>query len=182
MIQPNASRDELDSPFYLNHEKICQKWEELALKNGGTIIGTYNSWSFKVYMKNDDLPPWKIIVSRANYTGGMLIFSSKYQSLVDQIKVEVIVKSDANFTIKKRSILDLFSRQKRSSLKMNKSYNVLGANENSTFTEVIRLLTPVFKKKRVRRVHLKNNSLVISLIDSNEEYEIVQSLIDFQLK
>jgi hypothetical protein len=184
VIKPNAASDELSSPFFLKNEATCLKWEEFALKNGGTIQGTYNAWSYKVYLKINTPQPWFIIVSRATYTSGNLLLSSKYQSVDEKIVLKTKIKSNVNFTIKMSRPKDYFSLRRRKKLKISNSYSVIGVNNlvaNPPFEQITETLALLFKKKHVFSVKLNNYELVITLRDSNENYQVVQSLIDLSL-
>lgn len=181
MIKPNAASDELDSPFFLKNEKNCQEWEKFAKDNNGDIQGSYNSWSYKLFVKIDNPKPWRIIVSRATFTSGNLLLSSKYQSLQDKIEIKTKVDSVGTFIIKKPSFKDFFSGKTMSRLGVNQSYTVLGSTKSKLFDQISDVLSKQFRKKNVFRVELKKKILMITLNDSNKEFELIQTLIDLDL-
>lgn len=80
-IVSNAAPDELDSPFYIENEKLCKKWEEYILSHGGKLNATYNAWSFNIKSKVTSKKTWLIDVKKATYSNGNLLLSSKYQNL-----------------------------------------------------------------------------------------------------
>ena len=79
---------------------------------------------------------------------------------------------------------DYFSLRRREKLKISNSYSVIGVNNlvaNPPFEQITETLALLFKKKHVFSVKLNNYELVITLRDSNENYQVVQSLIDLSL-
>lgn len=53
----NAAPDELNSPFYIENEKISKEWEAYILDKGGKIIGNYNAWSYSIKCKITEPQP-----------------------------------------------------------------------------------------------------------------------------
>lgn len=178
MIKTNATADELSSPYFLKNEKACQQWEKFTIDNDGEIEGSYNSWSYKLFLKIDNPKPWRIIVSRATYYSGNLLLSSKYQGLHDQIVIKTKVHSDSEFIIKKSSFKDIFSSKKRSRLGMNNSYTVLGSADHSLCDLITSSLSKQFSNNQVFQVELKKKILAITINDSNEEFDLIQSIIN----
>lgn len=47
-IKSNAAEHEKLSPFYVEHQRICQLWERIITGRGGECFGNYNAWSLIV--------------------------------------------------------------------------------------------------------------------------------------
>ncbi|MDX2361974.1 MAG: hypothetical protein QNK23_14285 [Crocinitomicaceae bacterium] len=110
-LVPNAAPDELDSPFYIQNEKLCKKWEEYILARGGQIKGKYNAWSYTIHTKVESNHTWLIDIKKATYSNGNLLLSSKYQNLLETLTFTAIfMDTDCkNFYIGK----SFFKRQSR---------------------------------------------------------------------
>lgn len=182
MITPNASPDELSSPFFLKNEQTCLEWEKFAKDNNGEIQGSYNAWSYKLFLKIDNPTPWRIVISRATYTSGNLLLSSKYQNRHDQIVIKTKVDSNAEFIIKKPSFRDFFSGKRMSRLHVNNTYKVLGQSEGEIFNKISVLLSKQFKSKQVFLVELKKKLLSITINNANKEFELIKSLVSSNLE
>lgn len=181
MIEPNASSDEFSSPFFQENEKICRNWEDFAKQNNGTISGTYNSWSYKLFIKIDQPNVYRIIVSKATYSSGNLLLSTKYQSLQEHITIQLKTTASGAFKIKRASWRELFSGKISRSLEINPYYSIIGKRNSSLIEKISTLLKDHFKAKRVMELHLKDGILTIKLNNSNHDFERIQALVDAPL-
>ena len=175
MIQSNAASDELDSPFYQKNEETCKKWEHFTHQNNGTISGTYNAWSYKLFVKFEQPNTCKITVSKATYSSGNLLLSSKYQNRQEHLVFHMKVASKSSFMIKRASWRELLTQ--RQSLQANPYYSIFGKVDKVILTEIVSILSSLFESKRVNEVHLKDGILNIKLNDSNGNLDIIHSLI-----
>jgi len=177
MIQSNAASDELGSPFYQKNEQTCKKWERFTHQNNGTISGSYNSWSYKLFIKFEEPNRCRITVSKATYSSGNLLLSSKYQNLQRDLVLQMKVSSKSSFTIKRRSWRELFT--KKQSLQENPYYSIFGKVDTVILTKIASALSTLFKSKRVTEICLKNGILTIKLNNSNQNFDVIHSLIQF---
>ncbi|NRA11930.1 MAG: hypothetical protein HRT57_08245 [Crocinitomicaceae bacterium] len=90
-IKSNASSGELNSPIYLANKKLCTEWDAYILNKKGNLKGVYNSWSFKIKTIVKTNLTWRIEITKATYSGGNLLFSSKYQSLQEILTFTTII-------------------------------------------------------------------------------------------
>ena len=84
-LTSNAAPDELDSPFYIENEKLCNAWNDYITEKNGQLNGIYNAWSFDIKSKVTTNRSWLINVKKSTYSSGNLLLSSKYQNLQESL-------------------------------------------------------------------------------------------------
>jgi hypothetical protein len=178
MIKPNADRDELNSPFFLKNEETCKKWEALAYEHNGTISGSYNAWSYKLFIKIDEGIPCRITVSKATYSSGHLLISTKKQSLQELITFKLKIPSGAAFKIKRASWWELFRESTKHALKANPYYSILGEVDQTIYKKIVPILKPLFRTKKVLELTLEKGILTMKLNSVNNDFEVIRRLLD----
>ena len=162
-IVSNAASDELDSPFFIENEKLCKKWEAYILEKGGKIKGLYNSWSFNLHSKVKSKNTWLIDIKKATYTSGNLLLSSKYQSLAETLTFTADFKETdcENFYIGK----SLFKKKSR----------------NHPFFEEVKDLIRIEQfKDSIYEVKFKDKRLTIVLHHQNDWFEMADRILAFE--
>jgi hypothetical protein len=127
-IFSDASPDEVSSPFYQANKDLCEKWLAFIEKRDGKVNGLYNAWSLNFKAKVKTNKTWLISVKKATYSGGSLLFSSKYKNLQEILEFQSkFTKTDCpDFRIVKsrwkaksanhvfyRQLVDFLSEEKR---------------------------------------------------------------------
>lgn len=164
-IQPNASPDEYDSPYFKANEELCKRWESYILERKGKIIGNYNAWSFSLKSKVRTNREWLIDIKKATYSNGFLLLSTKYQNLQEILTFTTRIKGTgcADFFIEK----SVFKGKSR---------------DHELYRQVVDLLQDAIDDKSLYQVHFKKDLLTIIFHHKNDWFEMADRLLSFELK
>jgi hypothetical protein len=164
-IQPNASPDELDSPFYVDNERLCKEWEAYILKHGGQINGRYNAWSFNLKTKVKTNRTWLIDIKKATYSNGFLLLSSKYQNLQEILMFRTRIKDTGckDFYIGK----SFFKRKSR---------------EHPFYTQVTQLLKEGINDRSLYSARFENSELTLIFHHKNDWFAMADKVLSFEWK
>ena len=181
MIQPNATAQEKTSPFFTANEEFCTEFEDFIVDRGGEVQGNYNAWSFTVYGKINRPKNWILQYKKATFSGAHILLTSKYQNLLTLAEWTTIrPPENSGFLIRKRSWTDFFKAwffKTFKRLKVSNRYMIISKEDNSPFiTELIKVLTPLFKTGEVYRIENKNDKLKIELRTDQHHFDIFNSI------
>ena len=180
-IVSNAAPDELDSPFYVKNEKLCNSWEEYILKDGGQINGKFNAWSFGIKSKVKSNFTWLIDIKKATYSSGNLLLSSKYQNLQEILIFRTVVfDSDCySFHIRKSKFIDLFNLNS-SPINGIREYTFIGKSRNHSFSSgIVELLREGFENGSLYEAKFKKSELTIVFHHRNDWFEMADRILAF---
>lgn len=164
-IVSNGAPDELDSPFYLKNEELCNKWNEYVLAKVGELNAIFNAWSFNIKAKVKTNRTWLIDVKKATYSGGDLLLSAKYQNLLEILTFRTIIKNTGckDFRISR----SIFKRRKRKHPFYDQVYNLVSAS---------------LKYKQLYDVTYKDFVLTIVFHHRNDWFSMTDKILTFYPK
>ncbi len=162
-IESNAAPDELDSPFYLKNEELCQKWEKYIISKGGEEKGIYNAWSLNFISKVKGENEWLIYVKKATFTSGNLLLSSKKQNLQEILTFKSVFENTGckDFCISR----SIFRRKEQN---------------HPFFRQVKELLKEGISDKSLFEAKFKNSELTIVFHHKNDWFEMANQILAFQ--
>jgi hypothetical protein len=181
-ILSNASPTEKNSPYYLENQKVCEKFEEFILTQRGSVDGKYNATSYfaEAYLRLQS--EWKITIKKASYSSGNLLLSSEHQNLhilttwethINQNTIPAF-RIDRNTASKK--LISLLNK-KRKSLACNTGYSAFSVDFNHFFYQrVTELLTSSFVDNSLAFVEFRNGRFLVGLSTSEPFLELTYRL------
>ena len=124
-LKSNASSNEIKSPFYQKNKELCEKWEKYVLEKDGKIKGEYNAWSINLTAKISGKRNWTIHVTKATFSSGNLLLSSKKQNLREVLTFKTILKNTGckDFCIS-QSIFKYLNSDNETSERTNTIYRI----------------------------------------------------------
>lgn len=183
-IKPNASPDELSSPFFDLNKQFCLEFEKYIAKKNGKVKGNYNAWSFIVYGKISNPQNWNLMYKKSTFSSsGNLFLSSKYQSLFVMVEWEIERKETYNskFEIRKKTRTDFLRiplSKTLSTLEFSKKYVInLKGNTPKILTEIIEILKSLFISEEIYKIEHMNQKLRIELRSDKHHFDIFDKLI-----
>lgn len=161
-LKSNASSNEIKSPFYQKNKELCEKWEKYVLEKDGKIKGEYNAWSINLTAKISGKRNWTIHVTKATFSSGNLLLSSKKQNLREVLTFKTILKNTGckDFCISQ----SIFKRQSRN---------------HSFYNEVETLVKDGIKNNSLFEARFKNSELYIVIHHKNDWFEMTDKLLEF---
>lgn len=161
-LKSNASSNEINSPFYQSNKELCEKWEKYILEKDGEIKGEYNAWSINLTAKISGKRNWTIHVTKATFSSGNLLISSKKQNLREVLKFKTTVKNTGckDFCISQ----SIFKRQSRN---------------HSFYNEVETLVRDGIKNNSLFEAQYKKSELCIVFLHKNEWFEMAEKLLEY---
>lgn len=183
-IKPNASPDELLSPFFKLNEEFCSDFEIFVANKNGKVKGNYNARSYLVFGKISRPKKWVLIYRKSTLTStGNLFLSSKYENLLVLAEWETERKGTHNseFIIRKRKRADVFKKLLSNSLfelDVFKDYIIEVKNEKPKLVfKLMDILSPLFQSEEIYRITHKNDKLKIELRTEKHHFEILENLM-----
>lgn len=183
-IKPNASPNELSSPFFKKNEEFCFDFESFIANKNGKVKGNYNSWSYLIFGKISNPTNWNLTYKKSTFTStGNLLLSSKYQSLLVLAEWETERKGTHNseFTIRRKTRTDFLRKlvnKSLSELDISKKYILEIKNTKpkliSNLTEILKSL---FQSREIYKIEHKNDKLKIEMRTEKHHFEIFDKLI-----
>jgi hypothetical protein len=176
----NTTRDELTSPFYLANEKFCLNFGQYIELKNGISKGEYNAWGYMLYGKIKSPKKWVFKYKKATFpTSGSLFISAEKEGLLvlSEWKTKINEHTGANFLIRTRQTLD------RLNSKVNHFENftnyVIVSNKSTPlfFSNLIRILTPLFTTGQIYEIEYGNNELRIELRSKLHNFSVLDNLI-----
>lgn len=160
-VEPNAAPDELDSPFFKEHEALCKQWEQYITNKGGKIIGKYNAWSFGLKCKVTTKKTWVIDIKKTTFHDGHFWWTSRDQGLTEIIDCQTLLSTDCpSFRIKKARLR--------------------GRGKNHEIARVIyNLVKPAIDNGSLGAVKFNKNRLSIVVHHKNDWFEFTDRLLAF---
>lgn len=184
-IKPNASPDEILSPFFKKNEEFCDEFESFIAKNGGKVKGKYNASSYLIFGKISSPKKWNLAYKKSTFTSsGNLFLSSKRQSLFVMAEWETdrVLEHNTEFSIRRKVLVDyinLIVSNSLSKLEGINNYVVKVKNEKPMFiSKLIQILKPLFESKEVYKIENKNGKLKIELRTEKHHFDIFNKLIE----
>lgn len=160
-VEPNAAPDELDSPFYKEHEALCRQWEHYITEKEGKIIGNYNAWSFRLKCKVKGAKIWVIDITKTTFHDGHLWWTSKRQGLTEIVDYQTLLSTDCpSFKIKRSTLIGK------------------GKNHEDAIV-IFNLVKPAIDNGSLEKVIFKNKKLSIILSHQNNWFEFTDRLLAF---
>jgi len=162
-IESNAAPDELDSPFYLKNEELCQKWEKYIIKKGGEEKGSYNAWSLNFISKVKGEHEWLINVKKATFTSGNLLLSSKKQNLQEILTFKSVFENTGckDFCISR----SMFKRK---------------VQNHQFYRQIEELIKEGINDKSLFEAKFKNSELTIIFHHKNDWFEMADRILAFE--
>jgi len=178
-IKSNAVPEELDSPFYHANKKFCEVFERFIASKQGKVKGRYNAWSYLIEGKIEVSKSWYLFYKKSTYSGGNLLLSSKYQNLlaITEWTCNNVEASNTTFFVRRKKFTDIL---KPSYLKLTQypTYMIKTSGKRSPFfTNVLKVLKPLFESNEIYQITLKNNKLNIELRSEEHHFDIFNELI-----
>lgn len=184
MVVSNGSPDELDSPFYLDNERICKTFEAFISRLGGEVNGKYNAWSYHVIGKVKRDHEWIFQIKKATYTSGNLLLSSAYQSLhlAACWKCQNLKSSQPDFLLRKRTRFDwvrkMFDKNLRD-FNLYPQFVFQSTIENHPIAnQLSEMLSGIFQRNQVFSISYLKNELTIELRTDKIYESVIEQLID----
>lgn len=184
-ITPNASPDELSSPFFTVNKEFCSEFETYISNKNGDVKGNYNAWSYLVFGKITHPKNWNLTYKKATFTtSGNLLLSSKYQSLLVMAvwETDSIGIDDLAFEIRRKTVADFFKvplSSSLSNLRVSNKYVIKSKiNKSTLLTQLIGILEPVFITQEIYKIDYINKKLRIELRSEKHHFDIFNKLID----
>ncbi|MCG2431603.1 hypothetical protein [Aequorivita xiaoshiensis] len=183
-IKPNASSNEMSSPFYKMNENFCADFENYIAKKNGKVKGNYNAWSYQIFGKIYAPKNWNLMYKKATYTSsGNLLLSSKHQSLLVVAEWETERKGTHNseFLIRKKTHTDCLKKFVNNSVSnLNLSEKYILETKNSTSQLIFKLteiLKDLFLSEEIYKIDHRNDKLKIEMRTDKHHFEIFERLI-----
>lgn len=182
-IKPNASSDEITSPFYKINEDFCADFENYIAKKNGKVKGNYNAWSYQIFGKIDSPKNWNLMYKKATFTSGNLLLSAKYQNLlvVAEWVAERKGTHNSEFQIRKKTRTDFLKKivnKSLSDLDLSDKYILETKNSKTQLiSKLTEILKSLFQSGEVYKIDHRNDKLKIELRTENHHFEIFDKLI-----
>lgn len=182
-IKPNASSDEMSSPFYKINEDFCAVFENYIAKNNGKVKGNYNAWSYQIFGKIYSPNNWNLLYKKATFTSGNLLLSSKYQSLLVVAEWETERKGTHNseFQIRKKTRTDFLKKMVNKSitdLDLSEKYILETKNSKpQLISKLTEILKSLFLSGEIYKIDHRNDKLKIEMRTEKHHFEIFDRLI-----
>jgi len=183
-IKPNASLDEINSPFYKSNENFCSDFESFIANKNGKVKGNYNAWSYLIFGKISHPKNWVLMYKKSTFTStGNLLLSSKKQSLLVLSEWETQRKGTHNseFIIRKKTWTDVLKKLFNKSLyelDISKKYILETNNEKPKLIfKLTELLKSLFQSGEIYKIEHKNDKLKIEMRTEKHHFEIFNKLI-----
>jgi hypothetical protein len=182
-VLPNASPDELNSPFFIANKEICQSFDQFIVANKGETHGNYNAFSYNVLGKVKHPNKWEFNIKKSSFTSGNLLLSSKYQCLhVASIWTAKNLKSDCpKFKIRPKKLLDFVK------IGMFKNWNRLSTYNqyvikselpnHKLIINLFKLLGELLDFEKVWEIQYQNSELRIELRSESTHTSIIEKLL-----
>ncbi|MGB3606953.1 hypothetical protein [Psychroserpens sp.] len=182
-IKPNASSDEMTSPFYKINEDFCADFENYIANKNGKVKGKYNAWSYQIFGKINSPKNWNLMYKKATFTSGNLLLSSKYQSLLVMAEWETERKGthNAEFQIRKKSRTDFIKKivnKSLSDLDFSSKYILETKNSKTQLiSKLNEILKSLFLSGEIYKIDHRNDKLKIEMRTEKHHFEIFDKLI-----
>jgi len=184
-IKPNASPDELSSPFYKENQNICYEFEKYIAQRKGLVKGSYNAWSYKIYGKLEvNRRTWNIMYEKSTFSSGNLLLSAKYQSLF--MKAEWVCDNlnykCKPFSIFRKKISDNIYLLLNSDVKkfqLFDKYIIKSKEPNSILVSKLnQMLNALFISKEVYSISYFDNKLKVELRTEESHFTLLNELLE----
>ena len=183
-IKPNASADEMTSPFYKSNEEFCSDFEKYIAKKNGKVKGSYNAWSYQIFGKINSPKNWNLMYKKSTFTSsGNLLLSSKYQSLLVATEWETERKGTHNydFIIRKKTRTDSLKKIVNKSLyelDLSDKYILESKNGKPQLIYILsKILKSLFLSGEIYKIEHRNDKLKIEMRTEKHHFEIFDKLI-----
>lgn len=177
----NSTIEEQTSPFYKKNKAFCFEIEGYLESKNGTSKGEYNAWAYIVYGKITKPTNWVFKYRKSTYTtSGNLFIPAEKQGLLVLVewKTKITAISNSNFFIRSKRTSD-FINPKISTFENHLNYSINNTeNKPLFFTNLIRILSPLFIEKKIYKIEFQNNELRIELRSKGHHFEILDNLIE----
>ncbi|MEM0519218.1 MULTISPECIES: hypothetical protein [Aequorivita] len=184
-IKSNATSNELSSPFYKINAEFCSEFEKYIATKNGKVKGNYNAWSYLVEGKITSPKSWYLKYKKATYTSaGNLLLSSKKQNLLTMVEWSSPwqLSTSSNFSINRKNsgsfLKKPLNRDTNDFLYSNKYIITNGESNTTLLKKLYTNLEPLFISGEVYSIHIKNDSLLISLRTDKHHFEIFEKLLN----
>ena len=183
-IKPNASSNEMSSPFYKMNENFCADFENFIAKKNGKVKGKYNAWSYQVFGKIYSPKNWNLMYKKATFTSsGNLLLSSKDQSLLVIVEWETERKGTHNseFQIRKKTRTDFLKKivnKSLSDLDLSDKYILETKNSKpQLISKLTEILKSLFLSEEIYKIDHRNDKLKIEMRTEKHHFDIFDKLI-----
>lgn len=182
-VTPNAAPGELDSPFFIANEEICQSFDQFIVSNGGETRGKYNAFSYNVLGKVRHSNKWEFRIKKSTFTSGNLLLSSEYQNLhIASIWTARSLQSDCpDFLIRRNKFLDgirISFSKKWNWFTHDKRYVIRCRNRDHNLIKDMKdILKHLFDVDCVWEVHYNNPVLIIDLRANSSHTATIEKLL-----
>lgn len=183
-IKPNASPNELSSPFFKSNKEFCSDFESFVMNKNGKVKGNYNACSYLILGKISYPTNWNLTYKKSTFTStGNLLLSSKHQSLLVLAEWETKRKGTHNseFTIRRKKRTDFLGKlvnKSFSELDISKKYILEIKNEKPKLVhKLIEILKSLFRSGEIYKIEHKNDKLKIEMRTEKHHFEIFDKLI-----
>ena len=175
----NALPEDYSSPFYIANKIFCLDFDDYIKSKNGKTKGEFNAWAYTIYGKITTPKNWVIKYKKATYTtSGNLFISAEKQGLLILAEWRTKTNSDSNFIIRRKRTFDVLN-PKVKDFEIYSDYKLISTTDKPLFfSNLIRILTPLFKDNKIFEVHLKNNELKIELRSKKHHFNILDELIE----
>jgi hypothetical protein len=181
-IKPNASPDEVSSPFYKANEEFCSEFESYIARKNGKVKGNYNAWSYLIFGKISVPKNWDLMYKKSTFTSGNLLLSSEYQSLLVLAKWETERKGIHNteFNIRRKTRVDLIKlllNKSLSKLDLSDKYVIeIKDNKPQLISKLTELLKNLFISGEIYEIDYRNDKLKIELRTKKHHFDLFDKL------
>jgi hypothetical protein len=182
-IKPNASSDEVSSPFYKVNEEFCSDFETYIASKNGKVKGNYNAWSYLIFGKISNPKNWNLMYKKATFTStGNLLLSSKRQSLLALAEWETQRKGTHNseFLIRKRTRTDFLKKIINNSLlefELSNKYIIeTKGNKPQLISKLTDILKSLFLSGEIYKIDHRNDKLKIEMRTEKHHFEIFDKI------
>lgn len=183
-IKPNASSDELSSPFYKMNEEFCSDFENYIANKNGKVKGNYNAWSYQISGKINSPKNWNLMYKKATFTStGNLLLSSESQTLlvVAQWQTERKGTHNSEFQIRRKTSTDFFRKISNKSLSdfdlSDKYILEIKNSKPPMMAKLTEILKSLFLSGEIYRIDHRNDKLTIEMRTEKHHFGIFDKLI-----
>jgi len=182
-IKPNASPDEISSPFYKANEEFCSEFENYIASKNGKVKGNYNAWSYLIFGKVSTPKNWDLTYQKSTFTStGNLLLSSEYECLLVLAKWETQRKGTHNteFKIRRKTRVDfikLLLKKTLSKLDLSEKYVIeIKGNKSQLISKLTELLKSLFISGEIYEIDYRNDKLKIELRTKKHHFDLFDKL------
>lgn len=185
-IKPNASPDEISSPFFDENKRFCSVFERYIASKNGKVKGNYNAFSYLVYGKISNTKSWDVMYKKSTFTtsGNLLLPTDQGLLVMAEWATKIKGHSNYQFKIRRRKIFDfikLLFISSVSKLSFTNNYIFISKVKSPKFiSEITDILRPLMISKEIYIAELKNEKLVIELRTKEHHFDILDQILDLK--